>query len=83
VVTVIFANRRYAILHGEYVATGAGKPGANAKRMFDFDDPAPDWVALARGMGVAGERVETAERFSAVLAAAMKGRGPFLIEART
>jgi acetolactate synthase-1/2/3 large subunit len=82
VVTIIFANRRYAILHGEYVATGAGAAGVNAKRMFDFDDPAPDWVALARGMGVDGERVETAERFNAVLAAALKKKGPFLIEAR-
>ncbi|MBL8345793.1 MAG: acetolactate synthase large subunit [Rubrivivax sp.] len=81
VVTVIFSNRRYAILHGEYVQTGAGVPGANARRLFDIEDPALDWVALARGMGVAAERAETAERFNAVLAAALKQGGPFLIEA--
>ncbi|MBL8325215.1 MAG: acetolactate synthase large subunit [Rubrivivax sp.] len=80
-VTVIFANRRYAILHGEYVATGAGQPGANARRMFDFDDPAPDWVALARGMGVEGARADSAERFADVLGAALARRGPFVIEA--
>jgi acetolactate synthase-1/2/3 large subunit len=81
VVTVVFSNRRYAILHGEYVQTGAGVPGANAKRLFDIEDPALDWVALARGMGVAAERAETAERFSALLVAAFAQDQPFLIEA--
>ena len=81
VVTVIFANRRYAILHGEYAQVGAGAPGVNARRLFDLEDPAPDWVALARGMGVAAERAETAERFNAVLAAALAQEQPFLIEA--
>ena len=81
VLTVIFANRRYAILHGEYAATGAGAPGANARRLFDLEDPVLDWVALARGMGVEGARAESSERFNEVLAAALRGRGPFLIEA--
>jgi acetolactate synthase-1/2/3 large subunit len=80
-VTVIFANRRYAILHGEYAQVGAGAPGANARRLFDLEDPVLDWVALARGMGVAAERAETCERFNAVLAAALRQRGPFLVEA--
>ncbi len=81
VVTVIFSNRRYAILHGEYAQTGAGAPGANARRLFDIEDPVLDWVALARGMGVEGVRAETAERFSVVLGAALKRPGPILIEA--
>lgn len=81
VVTVIFANRRYAILHGEYAQVGAGAPGANARRLFDLVDPALDWVQLAHGMGVQAERADTAERFNAVLAAALAQRGPFLIEA--
>jgi acetolactate synthase-1/2/3 large subunit len=81
VLTVIFANRRYAILHGEYAQVGAGAPGANARRLFDLEDPALDWVALACGMGVAGERVTTAEQFNTVLAAALLQRQPFLIEA--
>ena len=86
VVTVIFSNRRYAILHGEYVQTGAGTPGANARRLFDLDNPALDWVTLARGMGVAAERAETAERLADLLAAALRRMAggeaaPFLIEA--
>ncbi|MFO1265735.1 MAG: thiamine pyrophosphate-dependent enzyme [Rubrivivax sp.] len=81
VVTVILSNRRYAILHGEYAQVGAGKPGANARRLFDLEDPVLDWVALARGMGVPGERCETAERLTEVLRAALKQPGPFLVEA--
>lgn len=81
VVTVIFSNRRYAILHGEYMQVGAGAPGANARRLFDIVDPALDWVQLARGMGVQAERADTAERFNTVLAAALQQAGPFLIEA--
>ncbi len=81
VLTIIYSNRRYAILHGEYHAVGAGAPGANAKRMFDFDDPALDWVKLAQGHGVEAARAETSESFNDLLAAALRQRGPFLIEA--
>ena len=81
VVTVIFSNRSYAILHGELRQVGAGAPGVNARRMLDIDDPALDWVRLAQGMGVEAARAETSERFNELLAAALKTRGPFLIEA--
>ena len=81
VVTIIYSNRTYAILHGEYAAVGAGAPGVNAKRMFDFDDPALDWVQLAQGFGVQAARASTAESFNDLLSAALKQRGPFLIEA--
>ena len=81
VVTVIFSNRRYAILHGEYAQVGAGAPGANARRLFDLVDPALDWVKLAQGLGVEAARADTAERFGDVLAAALKRPGPFLVEA--
>ena len=81
VVTIIYSNRRYAILHGEYLAVGAGAPGVNARRMFDFDEPALDWVKLAQGQGVEAARADTAERFNDLLAGALTRRGPFLIEA--
>jgi acetolactate synthase I/II/III large subunit len=81
VITIIFSNRRYAILHGEYAQVGAGAPGANARRLFDIVDPALDWVQLAQGMGVAAERADTAERFNDVLKSALARPGPFLIEA--
>ena len=81
IVTVIFSNRSYAILHGEYAQVGAGAPGANARRLFDLAEPALDWVKLAQGLGVEAARADTAERFGDVFAAALQRRGPFLIEA--
>ena len=81
VVTIIFANRSYAILHAELRGVGAGVPGTNAKRMLDLDQPALQWTHLAAGMGVESVRATTAEEFCKALAAALSRKGPFLIEA--
>lgn len=81
VVTVIFANRRYAILQGELTAVGA-KPGSASKDLFDLGRPDLDWVKLAEGMGVEARRVELLEDFADVFGAACARRGPFLIEMR-
>lgn len=81
IVTVIFANRSYAILHGELRGVGAGEPGHNARRMLDLDEPTVQWTQLAASMGVEAVRATTAETFSAALRGAMLRRGPFLIEA--
>jgi acetolactate synthase-1/2/3 large subunit len=80
VVTVIWANRSYKILHGELVNVGAGAAGANARLMLDLDDPALDWVSLARGMGVDGLRATTMEEFAHAMRAGLAHDGPFLIE---
>src|SRR5579859_4459360 len=53
----IWANRAYAILKGELAAVGADGTGRNARNMLSLSDPPLDWVKLARGMGVDGERV--------------------------
>jgi acetolactate synthase-1/2/3 large subunit len=81
VVTVIFANRRYAILQNELKMVGAAEPGENARRMLTLDDPALDWVKLANGAGVEAARASDAETFSDLLRTALTRRGPFLIEA--
>ena len=81
VATIIFANRRYNILHGELKDVGAGLPGVNARRMLDIDNPSLNWLQMANGMGVEAARAETAEQFTQLLAAAIKTNGPFLIEA--
>jgi acetolactate synthase-1/2/3 large subunit len=81
VLTVIFSNRAYAILRIEMARIGVETPGHNARRMMDIDDPALDWVALAKGMGVEGARAETCERFRDLLAEGLRRKGPFLIEA--
>jgi acetolactate synthase-1/2/3 large subunit len=81
VVTILFSNRSYAILHGELKSVGAGTPGRNARRMLDLDDPALDWVKLASGMGVEAVRATTAEEFNQALRRAISMAGPQLIEA--
>ncbi len=81
IVTIVFANRGYAILHGEMRKVGVANPGQNARRMLDIEDPEIDWVKLAGGMGVAAERVTTVQRFAEVFDAALRQRGPFVIEA--
>lgn len=81
VVTIVFSNRGYAILKGEMRNVGVNEFGRNARRMLEIDEPALDWCALARGMGVEAGRAETAEAFVRLLDAALSRRGPFLIEA--
>lgn len=81
VVTVILSNRAYAILHGEMKNVGVNEIGRNARRMFDLDEPTLDWVSLAKGMGVPATRAETVADFRRAFTAALRGRGPMLIEA--
>jgi len=42
VVTIIFANRAYAVLHAEMRNVGVEVIGANARRMLDLDQPSLD-----------------------------------------
>ena len=79
--TIIYANRRYAILQGEMKAVGTDTPGTNAMRMLNLDQPDLNWVQLANSMGVPAVRCETIEAFRQALAAGLKEQGPFLIEA--
>ena len=81
VVTVILANRAYAVLLAEVERVGAQVDASLAAGLLDIANPALDWVALARGMGVEAVRVDSAETFDDVLGSAMQRRGPFLIEA--
>ncbi|TCR61364.1 acetolactate synthase large subunit [Bosea sp. BK604] len=81
IVTVVFANRTYAILHGEMRAVGVNDFGRNAKQMLNLDEPALDWVGMAQGMGVEAGRARTAEEFVKLFKGALSRKGPFLIEA--
>jgi acetolactate synthase I/II/III large subunit len=80
VLTVIWANRSYAILRGELANVGARNPGRKALDMLSLDNPALDWVSLAKGLGVEGKRVTTIDAFADAFRAALRRRGPFLIE---
>jgi len=81
VVTVVLANQAYATLRRELRNVGVVDVGRNADAMVRLDHPSLDWVSLARGMGVPGGRATTGEEFDRLLAGALAGRGPFLIEA--
>jgi acetolactate synthase-1/2/3 large subunit len=81
VVTIVLANRSYAVLLAEVERVGARVESAAAAALLDLGNPVIDWVALARGMGVEAVRAATAEQFDDCLAAAMRQRGPILIEA--
>lgn len=80
VTVVIFANRSYNILRGELANVGAGNPGPRAIDMLTLDRPDPDWVALAKGHGVAAERVEDMAAFARAFRGALREKGPRLIE---
>ena len=81
VVTVIFANRSYAILKIELMRTGVQNAGPQALSLFDLANPEISFAGLARSMGVEGIRAETVEEFEAAFSSAMKRKGPVLIEA--
>ena len=82
VVTIVFANRIYQILRGEFDGVGAGAPGSRAMDMLKIDNPTLDFVGLAKSMGVAGRSVTTADEFNVALADAIAEPGPRLIEVR-
>lgn len=80
VTVIVFANRGYQILRNELENVGVEKFGRNAQAMFDVENPTLDWVALAKGHGVAGIRVEYSEDFAKALSAGLSSGGPSLIE---
>ncbi|MET0675120.1 MAG: acetolactate synthase large subunit [Bradyrhizobium sp.] len=80
VVTIVFANRIYQILRGEFDNVGAGAPGQRALDMLKLDRPTLDFVAMAKGMGVPARAVDNADDFNKALAEAVAEPGPRLIE---
>jgi len=79
VTTVIFSNRKYAILLGELANVGAN-PGRTALDMLDLGNPDLNWVGLAQAMGVEAARADNCETFADLFDGSVRRRGPFLIE---
>jgi acetolactate synthase-1/2/3 large subunit len=79
ITTVIFSNRKYAILLGEYAAVGAN-PGRTALDMLDLGNPDLDFVKIAAGMGVEGARATSVDEFNDVFESANRRKGPFVID---
>jgi acetolactate synthase I/II/III large subunit len=80
VTTVVLANRSYATLVKEFSNVGATSASGKALDMFDLGRPVIDWVKLAQGFGVPGERVETMDDFNRAFATSVAAPGPHLIE---
>jgi acetolactate synthase-1/2/3 large subunit len=80
ILTLIWANRAYAILKGELMNVGAENPGRKAHDMLSLDNPALDWVSLAKGMGVPARKVDTVEDLAKAVKAGLAHKGPMLIE---
>lgn len=79
--TIICNNRGYRILGIELMRAGAKQVGKQAQSLIGLTEPAIDWLSLAKGMGVPGARVETAEDLARELERALAEAGPRLIEA--
>jgi acetolactate synthase-1/2/3 large subunit len=81
-VTVVgLSNRSYAILNYELQRVGATSSTSASARMLEIDDPTLELAQLARAMGVASERVTTAEDLTEALRRSYATPGPTFIEA--
>ncbi len=76
----VFNNRRYGVLQN--IAKTLGCPNAVAGRFvgMDVDQPAIDFQALAKSMGVPSVRADEPEAIRAAIAEALERDGPSLIE---
>jgi acetolactate synthase-1/2/3 large subunit len=80
VTTLLCSNRAYRILQMEAARAGNTEPGRNARSLTELAPPTIQWAELARSLGVAGVRVETADDLVRHLGKALKTKGPSLIE---
>ena len=79
ITTIIFANQSYRILRGELTNVGVQNPGPRALDMLSLDRPALGWVDMAKGMGVPGQTVSTAEDLAKAIEAGLSEAGPYLL----
>jgi acetolactate synthase-1/2/3 large subunit len=79
-VTLIFNNRTYEILKGEFQYVGAGHAGQKALDMMEIGRPTLDWVSLSQAQGVSASRADSLDALADQLRSALGRRGPHLIE---
>ena len=80
ILTIVFANRKYQILHLEMHNVGVTEIGPEASKLLDIDNPEIDWVSLARSFGIEAESVNTMDEFSSAIDSGLATQGPYLIE---
>lgn len=79
---LIFANRKYGILHQEMHNVGVPEFGDKARALLDLDNPTIDFVGLARSLGVPAGAASTMDELGTQMDAALASRGPAVIEVR-
>jgi len=78
ITTLIFSNGVYQALRLARAKTGADGHASGA--VTEFNRPPIGWMQLARGLGVPGVSVSTAEELARELGASLAEPGPHLIE---
>ena len=81
VTVIVCANHRYGILQTELRRSGADIEQSAIASLTRLDSPRVDWVALAKGYGVAAWRCHSTEEFQRALALGLRTSGPCLIAA--
>ena len=82
VTIVVLKNDSYGILNIELARVRDGDPNDKMLSLLHIGDPSLDWVKIAEGQGVRATRATTAEEFHKQFDAAMRTKGPHLIEAQ-
>ena len=80
VVTVIFNNQSYRILKQRTRAIGGHSAKADSFVAMDLQDPAIDFMAMAKAHGVTGVRAETLDAVRTAFKTALAAATPTLIE---
>jgi acetolactate synthase I/II/III large subunit len=80
VTTLICSNRSYRILQMELHRAGITSWRSNTRALTELAHPAIGWVEMARGLGVPGVTVASAEDLARELRKALTEPGPHLIE---
>jgi acetolactate synthase-1/2/3 large subunit len=80
VTTLICSNRSYRILQVELRHAGITSYGPNTRALTELTKPTVDWVQIAKGFGVPGMTVSTAEGLAQELRNALNEPGPHLVE---
>ena len=82
VTVVLMKNDSYAILQIELARVREGEANEKMLSLMQLNNPTLDWVKLAEAQGVPATRARTAEEFHKQFEAAMRTKGPRLIEAQ-
>lgn len=82
VTVVLLKNDSYEILDLELARVRVGEPNDKMLSLLRLNNPSLDWVKIAEGQGVPATRATTAEEFHKQFDAAMRTKGPHLIEAQ-